>query len=172
MNASVSHIIVAPASCRCRAGILPARVPRREASATAAETAALRMDQDQDAKYCRHFVLYLLGGDDFRKDDPMRKAPGPLPKIAPGKRVASPEPCARQGSYTNRYRLQFCAIVDKSTAHDPLDDVARCRHCGQQTIQCRSCSWRVHWMESPCPRCGADQRQRWLRAAKGLREAV
>ena len=77
MNASVSHIIVAPASCRCRAGILPARVPRREASATAAETAALRMDQDQDAKYCRRFVLYLLGGGRFQEGRPNEKGPRP-----------------------------------------------------------------------------------------------
>ena len=102
----------------------------------------------------------------------MRKAPGTPPRIPLGKGVAALEPCTRQGSYTDRYRLRFCTIVDKSTAHDPLADVARCRHCGQQTIQCHSCSCRVHWLESPCPRCGADQRQGWLRAAKGLKEAV
>ena len=81
------------------------------------------------------------------------------------------ELCTRHGSYADRSRLRFCTMIDSHTAFDPDDNMERCRQCGGRTIQCHACSGRVHWMESQCPHCATDMRQRWRLATKSPKVA-
>src|SRR5204863_4652622 len=54
---------------------------------------------------------YTCVAGKFQEGRRMRKAPGPSPRIPLGKGVAALEPCTRQGSYSDRYRLRFCTTV-------------------------------------------------------------
>jgi len=64
--------------------------------------------------------------------------------------------CKQTRSHANLRRLQLCTERDERTVYDPVGGCLRCRQCGDPAKHCKSCSRLVHWMESPCPGCGAD----------------